>query len=68
MKIVEFTNSVDLGEMAHDEPSHLDQHCLGTLYSLNSQYDKAWNKKFYGILSSAYFGTLRVTNNYLTGT
>ena len=28
MKIAEFANSVDLDEVAHDEPPHQDQHCL----------------------------------------
>ena len=28
MKIAEFANSVDLDEVAHDEPPHLDLHCL----------------------------------------
>ena len=28
MKIAEFANSVDLDEVAHDEPIHLDLHCL----------------------------------------
>ena len=27
-KIAEFANSVDLDEMAHNEPPHLDLHCL----------------------------------------
>ena len=27
-KIAEIANSVDLDEMAHKEPSHLDLHCL----------------------------------------
>ena len=27
-KIAEFENSVDLDEVAHDEPPHLDLHCL----------------------------------------
>ena len=27
-KIAEFANSVDLGEVAHNEPPHLDLHCL----------------------------------------
>ena len=65
MKIMEFTNSVDLGEMAHNELPHLDQHCLGTLYSLNSQYDKVWNKNF---MEFCRLLILAVTNNYLTGT
>ena len=28
LKIAEFANSVDLDEVAHNEPSHLDLHCL----------------------------------------
>ena len=28
MQIVEFANSVDLDEVAHNEPPHLDLHCL----------------------------------------
>ena len=28
MKTAEFANSVDLGEVAHYEPPHLDLHCL----------------------------------------
>ena len=28
MKIAEFANSVDLDEVAHYEPPHLDLHCL----------------------------------------
>ena len=28
MKIAEIVNSVDLDEVAHDEPPHLDLHCL----------------------------------------
>ena len=27
-KIAEFANSVDLDEVAHNEPPHLDLHCL----------------------------------------
>ena len=27
-KIVEYANSVDLDEVAHDEPPHLEPHCL----------------------------------------
>ena len=27
-KIAEFANSVDLDEVAHHEPPHLDRHCL----------------------------------------
>ena len=28
MKTVKFANSTDLDEVAHDEPPHLDLHCL----------------------------------------
>ena len=31
MKIAEFANSVDLDEVAHIEPPHLDLHCLPSL-------------------------------------
>ena len=27
-KLAEFANSVDLDEVAHNEPPHLDLHCL----------------------------------------
>ena len=27
-KIAEFVNSINLNEVAHNEPSHLDLHCL----------------------------------------
>ena len=27
-KIAEFANSIDLDEVAHNEPPHLDLHCL----------------------------------------
>ena len=27
-QLAEFANSVDLDEVAHDEPPHLDLHCL----------------------------------------
>ena len=28
MELAEFVNSVDLDEATHDEPPHLDLHCL----------------------------------------
>ena len=35
-KIAEFANSVDLDEVAHNEPPHLDLHCLpSSLWILN---------------------------------
>ena len=35
-QIAEFANSVDLDEVAHNEPPHLDLHCLpSTLGNLN---------------------------------
>ena len=40
MKIVEFANSVDPDEVAHNEPPHLDLHCLP------SQTDTVWTKYF----------------------
>ena len=30
IKIVEFANSVDSDEVAHNEPPHLDLHCLSS--------------------------------------
>ena len=30
----EFVNSVDLDEVAHDEPPHLDLHCLPSSLSM----------------------------------
>ena len=33
MKTAEFTNSVDLDEVAHDEPPHRDLHCLLAMLS-----------------------------------
>ena len=30
MKIAEFANSIDLNEVAHNEPPHLDIHCLSS--------------------------------------
>ena len=39
MKTVEFANSIDLDEVAHDEPPHLDLHCLpSSLLILNMIY------------------------------
>ena len=39
MKIAEFANSVDLDEVAHNEPPHLDLHCLpSALRILNMIY------------------------------
>ena len=36
-KLAEFANSVDLDEVAHDEPPHLDLHCLpSSLWILNT--------------------------------
>ena len=36
MKTIEFADSVDLGEVAHHEPPHLDLHCLPSgLWILN---------------------------------
>ena len=35
-KTIEFANSVDLDEVAHNEPPHLDLHCLSSsLWILN---------------------------------
>ena len=40
-KVAEYANMVDLDEVAHNEPCHLDLHCLPPM-SLNSQYDIVW--------------------------
>ena len=32
MKLVEFATSVDPDEVAHNEPPHLDQHCLSSSF------------------------------------
>ena len=38
-KIAEFANSVDLDEVAHNEPPHLDVHCLpSSLWILDMIY------------------------------
>ena len=38
MKIVELANSVDPNEVAHNEPPHLDLHCLlSSLLTLNKK-------------------------------
>ena len=39
--MAEFANSVDLDEVAHNGPPHLDLHCLPCSLT-NSQYDIAW--------------------------
>ena len=43
MKIAEFANKGDNDEVAHDELSHLDLHCMPSKF-LNSQHDIAWMK------------------------
>ena len=44
--MAEFANSVDLDEVAHHEPPHLDLHCLPSTF-LNSKYDIAWTCYFF---------------------
>ena len=39
-KIAEFTNRIDLDEVAHNEPPHLDLHCLPS--SLSILINIAW--------------------------
>ena len=34
-KIAEFANSVDLDEVAHNEPPHLDLHCCPLVFELS---------------------------------
>ena len=49
MKMVEFANNIDPDEVPHNEPSHLDLHCLSILlafYNMLSPYDIAWAKLF----------------------
>ena len=48
-KTAEFANSVDLDKVAHNEPPHLDIHCL---YSLNLIFFENLQTK---ILSSAFW-------------
>ena len=54
IKIAEFANSVDLDEVAHDEPPHLDLYCLQILQICpsNSSYDIAWTLHFFEILQT----------------
>ena len=33
-KKVEFANSVDFDEESHDEPPHLDLHCLSSIFDI----------------------------------
>ena len=37
-KIAEFANSVDLDEVAHNEPPHLDLHCLPLVFEFSIWY------------------------------
>ena len=45
MKISEFANSIDLDEVAHNEPPHLDLHCLNS-------HDIAWTKPVFKTLQA----------------
>ena len=51
--IAEFANSVDLDEVAHYEPPHLDLYC-SSLWSLNSQYDITRTKHFLKICGQKF--------------
>ena len=52
-KIAEFANSVDLDEVAHNEPPHLDLHCLpSSLWGLGVTFFENLQMK---ILSSAFW-------------
>ena len=42
MKIVEFANSVDPDEVAHNEPPHLDLYCFPSILTILSMI--AWVK------------------------
>ena len=46
MEVVEFPNSI-CPEAAHNEPSHMDLHCLP------SKYDIPWTKHFFDILQTS---------------
>ena len=35
MKIAEFANNVDLDEVAHNVPPHLDQHCFPLVFEFS---------------------------------
>ena len=48
MKTVKFANSVDLDEVAQDEPPHLDQKCLLLVFEFSKLY--SLNKMFFEIL------------------
>ena len=37
-KIAEFANSIDLDEVAHNEPPHLDLHCLPLIFEFSILY------------------------------
>ena len=64
MKIVEFANRVDLNEVTHNEPPHLDLHCLHSGL-LSSQNDITLINITFEILQTkdfvvCIFGTSRV--------
>ena len=38
MKVAEFENSIDLDEVAQNEPPHLDLRCLPSVFEFSIQY------------------------------
>ena len=58
-KIAEFAISVDLDEVAHYEPPHLDLHCLTSQHDI--AFLKICGRKFCHLL----FGSLRVKDTYI---
>ena len=57
MKIDEFANSADLDEVAHNEPPHLDLHCLPSVFEFSIQYSLGlfFENLQTNILSSAFW-------------
>ena len=49
MQLVEFTNSLDPDEVAHNEPPHLDLHCVCPLVFLDEAF-------FFKFCRSFFFG------------
>ena len=71
--MIEFANSVNSVELAHNEPIHLDLHCshynpphrdLHCLPSSlkNFQYNIAWTFFFFNFAVIVFLGTKRVKN------
>ena len=43
MKKAEFANSVDLDEVAHNEPPHLDLHCFSSRFQILNMIEHGRN-------------------------